>query len=182
MALQAGDPVPTLTASGEQSSTRRKRCLRVVASCCLAAAVVQVPLVLLAADLYSGDRGFVPICILSAVLGGLVFTMCARPRPSWRDGGAVAPLWGLTIWLSVGVFAVDGRLFLLIATPWVLLPLMVPIALLGVIGGALGAFLSLPLVADPPLPILRQVRPWHIGVAVAVAYLILFGSLAVTGR
>jgi hypothetical protein len=182
MALQAGDPASTLTASEEESGTRKRRRLRVVASCCLAAAIVQVPWVILVTDPYSGDRMFLPFGILSAVLGGLVLTLCVGPRPSWRHGGAVAPLWGLTIWLLVGVFAVEGRLALLIATPLVLLPLMVPIALLGVVGGALGAFLSLPLVADPPPSILKHMRPWHIGVAVAVAYLVVVLWLTMAGR
>jgi hypothetical protein len=162
------------------SVSRRKRLLRVALGALLGLAVTVAPsLAVYLTSRFTAGLGFV-LFFLPLLLGSFVYAVLERPIPDWRHGVAFALVTTaarLALFLSLYVpshdaDSMDGFLF-----GYAILLITVG-TVIGMVGSRIASMASRRLLRRLADGKPRRLKPWHIGVAVAVVELVAVGAMA----
>ena len=149
---------------------------RLVYAALVAGAAVAAPVLLFFTAGSAFDARWLAIWIV--LVGPLVFQLLSRPRPDWTDGFAFTTVvaLGLAVWGIVNPpfeYAGAGRAVLV----GVLMFGMMLLA--GMVGASIASLIARLFRVESGEPRLGQLRPWHVGAAIAAADLLVAAVLAV---
>lgn len=161
-----------------------KRCLRVAVSALMAGAITSAPYILLYLGVWKDSLSLFPGGIVfvawvgSPFVGSMVFTLLCRDKPRWLDGVgfalvaavAAAGMWAWQVTDLLRSFPFPNVLYLGLA-----------MFAFGIGGAMLGIFLARLGSKGRAKGGKRRLRPWHIGLAIAVVEIAMGAVLTAIG-